>query len=132
MSEENVETVRGAYDDFNSGNIPGVLGRMDPDVEWTEPGGGNAAAGTFKGPDAVGQEVFATVPENFDDFSVEVLEAKDEGDTVIVKSRFKGKPKGGGEMDLTATQTWEVKDGKITKTDNKPNDQGAWAKAWGG
>lgn len=39
MSEENVEIVRGAYAEFNAGNTAGVLGSLDGNVEWIEPGG---------------------------------------------------------------------------------------------
>jgi ketosteroid isomerase-like protein len=129
MSQENVDLVTGGYDDFNSDNIDGVIARFHPDVEWTEPGGGNAPAGTFRGPESVANDVFAKVPENFDEFTVEVVGAKDEGDTVVVTSHFKGKSKSGAELDVQAEQVWEVRVGKIVRMENKP-DQEAWASAW--
>jgi ketosteroid isomerase-like protein len=129
MSQENVDLVRGGYDDFNSGNIEGVIARLDPEVEWIEPGGGNAPSGTFRGPDSVANDVFSKVPENFDEFIVEVEKASDEGDTVVVTSHFKGKSKSGAELDAPAEQVWEVRDGKIVRLENKP-DQEAWATAW--
>jgi ketosteroid isomerase-like protein len=73
--------------------------------------------------------VFAKVPENFDEFTVEVEEARDEGDTVVVTSHFRGTSKSGAELDATAEQVWEVRDGKIVRLENKP-DQDAWAAAW--
>jgi len=129
MSQENVDLVTGGYDDFNSDNIGGVIARLHPDVEWTEPGGGSAPAGTFRGPESVANDVFAKVPETFDEFGVEVVDAKDEGDTVVVTSRFKGKNKSGAELDVQAEQVWEVREGKIARMENKP-DQEAWASAW--
>jgi uncharacterized protein len=129
MSQENVELVRGGYDDFNSGNIAGVLARLDPEVEWIEPGGGNSPAGTFRGPDSVANDVFAKVPENFDEFTCTPEEARDEGDTVVVSARFEGKNKSGAEFDTVAEQVWEVRDGKIVRLENKV-DQEAWAKGW--
>src|SRR2546423_7083441 len=102
MSQENVDLVTGAYDDFNSGNVPGVLGRLAPDAEWVEPGGGNSPSGTFRGPDEIGNGVFATVSENFDEFTCTVDNADDQGDTVAVAARFKGKNKTGSELDLQA------------------------------
>ena len=129
MSQENVELVRGGYDDFNSGNIAGVLARLDPEVEWIEPGGGNSPAGTFRGPDSVANDVFAKVPENFDEFTCTPEEAGDEGDTVVVSARFEGKNKSGAEFDTVAEQVWEVRDGKIVRLENKV-DQEAWAKGW--
>jgi uncharacterized protein len=129
MSEENVEIVRGAYDDFNSGNIPGVLARYDADIEWIEPGGGNAPSGTFRGADSVGRDVFGTVPENFDEFSAEPDDFRDEGDTVVVTGRFKGKAKSGAELDASFEHVNEVRDGKVVRFENKV-DQDAWASGW--
>ena len=129
MSQENVDLVTGGYDDFNSGNIEGVTARFHPEIEWIEPGGGNAPTGTFKGPDSVANDVFATVPENFDEFTCTVDEASDQGDTVVVTVRFKGKNKSGAELDTRAEHVWEIRDGKIARFENKV-DQGAWAKGW--
>jgi len=130
MSEENVEIVRGGYDDFNSGNIAGVLERLDENVEWIEPGGGNAPAGTFNGPDAVGSEVFPRVQENFDEFVCQPTEFADEGDRVIATGRFTGKNKNGAELDATFEHVWELRDGKIARLENKVVDQDAWAAGW--
>jgi ketosteroid isomerase-like protein len=129
MSQENVDLVRGGYDDFNSGSIEGVTARFDAEVEWIEPGGGNAPSGTFKGPDSVANDVFAKVPENFDEFTCSVEEASDEGDTVVVTAHFKGKNKSGAELDTRAEHVWEVRDGKVTRFENKV-DQEVWAKGW--
>lgn len=52
ISRENVDLVTGGYDDFNSGNIEGVTARFHPEIQWVEPGGGNAPSGTFRDPAA--------------------------------------------------------------------------------
>ena len=129
MSEQDVATIRSAYDNFNQGNIPDVLAAYDEQIEWTEPGGGNAPAGTFTGTDAVAQDVFAKVPETFDDFSVDIDEVEDQGDTVVVKGRFKGKSKSGADLDASFEHTNEMKDGKVARFENKV-DAEAWAAAW--
>jgi ketosteroid isomerase-like protein len=129
MSQENVDLVRGGYEDFNSGNIDGVTARFAAEIEWNEPGGGNAPSGTFRGPDSVANDVFATVPENFDEFTCTVEEARDEGDTVVISAHFKGRSKSGADLDAHAEHVWEVRDGKITRFENKV-DEGAWAQGW--
>ena len=129
MSQENVDLVTAGYDDFNSGNIEGVIGRFHPEVEWIEPGGGSAPSGTFNGPDSVANDVFAKVPENFDEFSVEVDDARDDGDTVLITGRFKGKNKSGAELDAQGEHVWEIRDGKIARFENKP-DREAWNQGW--
>jgi uncharacterized protein len=129
MSQENVDLVTGGYDDFNRGNIEGVTARFDPEIEWTEPGGGNAPGGTFHGPESVANDVFAAVPENFDEFTCTVEEADDQGDTVVITAHFKGKNKSGAELDMQAEHVWDIRDGKIVRFQNNV-DQAAWADAW--
>jgi ketosteroid isomerase-like protein len=129
MSQENVDLVTGGYDDFNSGNIEGVTARFGPDIEWIELGGGNAPSGTFRGPEAVANDVFATVPENFDEFTCTVEDARDEGDTVVVTAHFRGKNKSGAELDTKAEHVWNVRDGKIVRMENNV-DRETWAKGW--
>jgi uncharacterized protein len=129
MSEQDVETLRGSYDAFNSGNPQGVLDRLDADVVWIEPGGGNAPSGTFNGPQSVGEDVFSAVPQQFDEFTAEAENYDDQGDTIVVTGRFKGKAKSGADLDATFEHVYEMKDGKVARMENKV-DQDAWAAAW--
>jgi uncharacterized protein len=129
MSEQDVETVRGAYDAFNSGNPGGVLERLDPDAAWIEPGGGNSPSGTFQGPQSVGDDVFSAIPQNFDEFTAEPENFDDQGDTIVVTGRFKGKAKSGAELDASFEHVFEMKDGKVARFENKV-DQDAWTAAW--
>jgi uncharacterized protein len=131
MSEQDVATLRKAYDDFNAGNIDAVVATLADDVQWTEPGGGNAPSGTFNGPDAVAKSVFGSVPENFDEFVAKGEDFTDEDGTVIVTGRFTGKNKSGAELDATFEHVWEMRDGKVARFEHKP-DKEAWAKGWGG
>jgi len=130
MSQENVDLVTGGYDEFNRGDIQALTARFHPEIEWNEPGGGNAPSGTFTGPDSVAGDVFATVPQNFDEFSCTVEEASDQGDTVVVKARFNGRSKSGTELDTKAEHVWRVRDGKIARFENNLDDPDAWASAW--
>jgi uncharacterized protein len=129
MSEQDVETVRGGYEAFNSGNPAGVLERLDPDVEWIEPGGGNAPSGTFHGPQSVGDDVFSVVPQYFDELRAEPENFDDQGDRVVVTGRFKGKAKSGADLDAPFEHVYDMKDGKIARLENKV-DQEAWTAAW--
>jgi ketosteroid isomerase-like protein len=128
MSEQDVETIRGAYESFNSGDIDGVLANLDEDVEWVEPGGGNAPSGTFRGPQSVGQEVFAAVPQNFDEFRADPENFDDRGDQIVVTGRFKGENKSGAELDSAFTHTYEMKDGKVAKLTNEVDE--GWGVGW--
>jgi ketosteroid isomerase-like protein len=129
MSEQDVETLRGSYADFNSGNPQGVLDRLDTEVEWIEPGGGNAPSGTFRGPQSVGEDVFSAVPQQFDEFAAEAENYDDQGDTIVVTGRFKGRSKSGAELDAPFEHVYVMKDGKVARMENKV-DQDAWTAAW--
>jgi ketosteroid isomerase-like protein len=129
MSEQDVETVRKAYDDFNSGNIDAVLAIQDPNVEWNEPGGGNAPSGIFNGPDAVRDEVFASVQQNFDEFQCIADEVHEDDGRIVATGRFTGKNKSGAELNATFTHNYEMKDGKITRFTHDV-DREAWAAGW--
>ena len=129
MSEQDVATVRGAYESFNQGDIPAVLETYDEGIEWIEPGGGSAPSGTFTGPDSVAQDVFATVPENFDEFAAEIDELSEDGDTVVAKGRFTGKNKSGAVLDAPFEHRNTMSDGKLIRFENKV-DQDAWAAGW--
>jgi uncharacterized protein len=129
MSEQDVETVRGGYDAFNTGNPGGVLERLDAEVIWIEPGGGNAPSGTFNGPQSVGDDVLSAVPQHFDEFTAEPENFDDQGDRIVVTGRFKGKAKSGAELDAAFEHVYEMKDGKIARLENNV-DQDAWTAAW--
>ena len=48
----NGEIISGLYDAFASGDIPGVLGKLDNGIEWIE-AEGFPYGGTYRGPQAV-------------------------------------------------------------------------------
>lgn len=132
MASADVETLRGGYDAFNRADIPAVLEVFDSDIEWNEPGGGRAPSGSFRGSQSVGSDVFATVPENFDEFSAEpdrFFEAF--ADHVVVVGQFRAKPKSGGEMTAAFAHVWQMRNGKAVRFHNYV-DAAAWGAGWGG
>ena len=130
MSEQDVRTMRNAYDAFNRGDIPAVLDAFDPQIDWHEPGGGRSPSGTFKGSSSVANDVFATVPQNFDEFQVEPEEYFDAGNEhVVVTGHFRGKSKSGQAFRLPYAHVWEMRNGKAVRMHNHV-DVGLWAKAW--
>jgi len=128
MSEQDVQVVRSMYESFGKGDIPTVLASCDPEIEWTEPGGGNSASGTFKGPESVAKDVFSLIPENFDGFELKPEDFDDQNGTVVVKGQVNGKNKSGAEFDSSFEHTFELRDGKVVKFNGKVDD--GWAKGW--
>ena len=64
MAQQDVKVIRSGYEAFNRKDIAAVLELYDPRIEWIEPGGGRSPAGTYRGPQNVASEVFASVPQN--------------------------------------------------------------------
>ncbi len=87
------QIVFGNYAAFGRGDVPSILATLAPNCSWTHPG--NPAivpfAGTFEGPEAIGQKFFAVIPT-----AVEITEflpslVGEEGNTVVTSVEIKGK-----------------------------------------
>ncbi len=131
MSRQDVEAMRSAYEAFNRGDIPGALAAFDQQIEWHEPGGGRAPRGTFHGSQSVADDVFATIPQNFDEFRAEPDQFIDAGDHVVVTGRFRGRAKGGQQLDAPFAHVWAMRNGKAARFQNYV-DQPTWTRGWGG
>jgi ketosteroid isomerase-like protein len=129
MSEQDVSTMRSAYDAFNRADIPAVLEVQDAQIEWHEPGGGRAPQGTFNGPQSVANDVFATVPENFDEFQAQPDYFVDAGEYIVVVGTFRGKAKSGRNLEARFAHVWRMRDGKAVSFHNHV-EAGPWTEAW--
>src|ERR671932_1611712 len=123
--------MRSAYDAFNGGEIPGALAAFDQQIEWNEPGGGRAPRGTFRGPQSVANDVFSTVPQNFEQFEAQAEQFIDAADRLVVTGHFRGRTKAGQQVDVPFAHVWTMRDGKAASFQNYV-DAPSWTKAWGG
>jgi ketosteroid isomerase-like protein len=73
--------------------------------------------------------VFPVVGQYFDEFTADPENFDDQGDRIVVTGRFKGQAKSGAELDAAFEHTYDMKDGKIARLENKV-DQEAWTAAW--
>ena len=111
----NVDIIRGAYAAFAKGDVPAVLGILDPNVAWTEPDG-LPYAGTFNGPDAVLNGVFMQLGTEWDGFSVAPDDFIAEGDKVVSVGYVSGKYKATGKSFRTNfAHLWTLNNGKAVK-----------------
>jgi len=104
----NADIIRNVYDAFGKGDIPTVLGSMDPNVEWRE-ADGFPYAGTYAGPDAVLQGVFMRLGSEWDGFRAEPDEVLDAGDMVVGLGYYSGRWRGPGlttGRTRTRSRTW--------------------------
>jgi ketosteroid isomerase-like protein len=114
MSKENVERLYRAYDAFNRRDLDAYLALIDPEVELTprimELEGGSY----YRGHDGV-REWWRTLFAVFPDFSTEIVEVRDLGDSLIVAVRVRGHGvEGGAPIEEVWWQTIKVRDGKAT------------------
>ena len=111
----NLDGVRGAYDAFARGDVPGVLGFLSDDIEWTE-AEGFPYGGTYKGPNAVLEGVFMKLGTEWDGYAALPSEFIDAGDKVIALGEYSGKYKATGKrFRANFAHIWTLRDGKAIK-----------------
>lgn len=113
----NVETLRGGYEAFGHGDVPGVLAIFDPDIEWREAEGNpyKPDGKPWIGGDAIVQHLFMRLATEWDGFTVTPRAFHDAGDTVVVECRYSGSYKPTGHsLDAQACHVWALRDGKAT------------------
>jgi ketosteroid isomerase-like protein len=117
MSEQNVVLIRAIYDAFAAGDIPGVVGRMSPDMVWNEAENFPYADGNpYRGPEAILGGVFGRLGAEWDGFAAIPDEFLDAGDTVVVLGRYRGTCKATGRaLDAQLAHVWRVADGKAAR-----------------
>jgi ketosteroid isomerase-like protein len=112
----NLNTIKGAYNAFATGNIPAFLGAMDPEIEWNEAENFPYADGNpYIGADAIVQGVFARIGADWEYFTLSdhvfhvTLDAM-----VIVTGRYNAKHRVTGKVIRAQfTHMWTLKNGRI-------------------
>ncbi len=114
MSQENVDLIRAIYAAFAAGDVPGVVARMSPDIEWNEAENfPYADRNPYRGPEAILTGVFARIGEEWDGFAAVPDDYLDAGDTVVVLGRYHGTFKATGRtLDAQLAHVWRVEDGQ--------------------
>lgn len=121
MSEDNVNVVRHAFDDFNRGDIPAVVRVLDQDVDWHNPDAPYpppAGGGRQRGPDNVVAAIFGPVPETWDGFQAVGERFLDADDHVVVTGRFTGRARAtGGQLDAPFAMVFQMRAGRVARVD---------------
>jgi ketosteroid isomerase-like protein len=120
MSQANVETLRGLYEEFKRGNWAAAAEFCDPAVEWrwTSDQMGLTGERRFHGLDEVGKAM-AEWLATWESFWAEAEEFIDAGDRVVVCVRLHGRLKGSAApLDATQADVYTFLDGKIMRIEN--------------
>lgn len=113
----NVDLVKQGYQNFAAGNIDAVLAVFHPEIEWNASQGFPQIEGDglLIGINAVVENVFASMPEYYEGFHIDIQELFGSGDKVVMVGYYKGTWKETGkEFKANATHVWTVKEGKLT------------------
>jgi ketosteroid isomerase-like protein len=113
-----VDFVAGVYEAFGRGDVPTVLGAMDPEIRWHEAEGNPymPSGEPWVGPEAVLNNLFVKLGEEWDGFTVHPQTYHDAGDVVTVEARYTGTYKATGKpLDAQVCHVWTLGDGKLKK-----------------
>jgi uncharacterized protein len=107
------DIVRRFYEKLSTGDTPGALGLMAPDIKWT-------TMWHYKvegpGPAAVAEGLFKPLMAEWSSFSLVSTEFITEGDTVVSLGDFTGvHAETGKRSDARYAHVWTVVDGKIAR-----------------
>ena len=126
---ENGRTVAAMYEAFGRGDVPFVLERIAPSVDWIETEAQNIPThGRFSTPQDVLENVFAKVAEYFERFELRPELWIEAGDDVVVTGRVVAKTKNGGELDAPYAHVFSFSDGMVSRNDNF-HDTALWVAA---
>src|SRR4029077_8354844 len=88
MTMNNVDFVKGVYAAFGVGDVPKVLGSMHPQIQWNQTAGFKLGGGVHGSPQAVLENVFSKIPDEFESFSVDVERLLDAGNVVVMQGHY--------------------------------------------
>jgi ketosteroid isomerase-like protein len=118
MSQENVEIVRRAFEEFNRGGWEAMIGTYwDPEIVWDLSPSGIPGLGIYRGVDEVRsffEDWFSAFP--FEEWGQEVDDVIDcGGDQVVAVLRQRGRSTSGLAAELEYAQVIEFRDGKLLR-----------------
>lgn len=112
------QLITGLYEAFGRGDVPAVVAAMDPQIHWHEAESNPymPSGEAWVGPDAVVNNLFVKLGEDWDGFTVHPAAYHDAGATVVVEGRYTGTHRGTGEaLDAQFCHVWSISSGKIAK-----------------
>jgi ketosteroid isomerase-like protein len=128
-ADENVATMRRAYEAFNTGDIETLTQLFDESAVWHLPGRSSMAT-DYQGRDAtlayfgrIGQETGGTFRAELEDLTA------DDEDRVVGIQRSTGE-RNGKHLDVSDCIVFQLKDGRITDGREHFEDLYAWDEFW--
>src|SRR5882757_6840019 len=85
-----IRVVNGFYDRLGRGDVPGVLGLLDPEVKWTEAERFPYYSGTWVGPEAVLNNLLKRIAADWTDFAAAPKDYLIEGSKIVSFGTYSG------------------------------------------
>jgi len=95
VSDQNVTTLRRAFEAFARDDFDAVAATLDPDVVWDGVGELVPGGARHRGVDEVVEQVFESIRDAYDEFCADPEEFIDVGERVIALGTFTVRPEGG-------------------------------------
>lgn len=117
MPQENLGVIRDMYDKFSRGDVLGVLGQMDQQIEWKEAENFiYADRNPYVGPQAILEGVFMRLGEEWENFMVIPEEWLDAGNHIVVLGTYRGTHKETGrEVRAQFAHVWGVRGERVVR-----------------
>jgi ketosteroid isomerase-like protein len=111
--QNNLDVIRGMYSAFARGDVPGVLGTLNPEIVWIE-AEGFPSAGTYTTPDAVLHNVFMRLVADWDGFSAAPVEFICDGQKVVAIGDYSATCKATGKaFKAPFAHVWKLRGGRV-------------------
>lgn len=110
-----LDVVSAHYEAGRNGDLAGMLAPLAENIRWTEMAG-SPCAGTFIGPDAVRDNVFARLAEDWLGFTCTMTELHKAGDTVVALGSYTATHRATGQLlDARVAHVWQVAGDKAVR-----------------
>jgi ketosteroid isomerase-like protein len=110
-----LNAVQTFYAALHRGDVPAVLGMLDPQVEWIEAERFPYYNGTWHGPQAVLENLLMPLAKDWENFTATAEDFVVDADRVVALGRYAGTyRRTGRSMSAPFAHLWTVRDGKVT------------------
>ena len=112
----NLDLIKSFYAAVSQGDVPTVLGALDPAIQWREADNFLYARDTpYVGPEEVLTNVFVPIATQWN-MSVTVDQFIDAGDTIVALGHYRGTYKANGaKVDAQLVHVLQIANGKIVR-----------------
>ncbi len=109
----NLDIVRAHYTASAAGDIDAMMVNVSAQVRWTEMAG-FPCAGTWVGPQAVIDNVFAVLGKEWENYRFELQTLIDGGENIVGVGTYRGVYRATGkEVQARVTHVWTLQDGMV-------------------